>query len=192
MADYAWKNIEDVKAGEYVIGIENEPLLVRASVGLRLGPWQHMMEFPDKSLVFSSEHAFWIKGKDEKQWWGSNDIHHWLREERELGDYWLREEEELTSKLPDEMHVNFGILEPMPIILTGHEFYAHIDGWKQHDPITIRDRMYSDDYILRHLITEKSHTYIANGYVVSGNISDTNGEYDHTKTDWKGLVRKHG
>lgn len=177
MGDMTWKLIELIKPGEYVIGIEGKPIKVLATPRVPLGKYRAMWKFPDNSLVFSGEHPFWIQ-KYGKQWWGVVDIVQDMRENR--GETWIDEETRIL--------VNYGRVDPPMWPIIGGEKFAYLDGWRIQYPELDKSRIYPDDFTLYTLITEGSHTMIANGYVCSAFALDTNPkEYDHHKTDWRGL-----
>ncbi|HWR30766.1 MAG TPA: hypothetical protein VN631_13145 [Negativicutes bacterium] len=182
MSDYSSKNIESLTTADSVIGIEKSPLKVLAVYPLYLGSYQGLWKFPDDSLMFSSDHAFWVR-KNGEDWWGTHDIHHWLRGEELLDPY---------VDIQSGLKVNFGKLSKKPLILTGGEQFAHISGWVTQSPVMARDQLYQDNYIVWMVVTEGSHTMIANGYVVSALVSDTNGEYDFSAIKWDGLVIPSG
>ena len=178
MGDFSWKPIEEIKAGEYVMGMEGLPLKVQSEHKVVLGTTRVMWEFMDHSLKFSGEHPFWTK-QNGVEWWGVFDIHQHIRED-------------IAPPITGSSGFVYNVhhLSENPLILTGGEEFAHIKGWKVQDARILRDQLYPRDYPLYALVTEGSHTFIANGYVVSAFAHDTGPDgFNYETIDWKGLKK---
>lgn len=166
MADSTWKPIETITAGEYVQGINgiNPVLGTQRAV---LGPSRCIWTFRDKSIYFSGEHLFWVKKKD-KEFFGVADMtQHLLEKDVELCPQF----EGLTLK-QDVICID----RPVE--------YAVIDGWKTDRPIIARE--YGNDTQLYELVLGGTHTMIANGYVVGGNVHDD--DVDYSTIHWDGVT----
>jgi len=160
MADLTWKPIENIRIGEYVYGL-NEINQVIDLYRPRLGDRQ-LMELPG-NLVFSGEHLFWIKKPNGKQQFGTNDFNAYKREQRYSPIY-------------------IGLTKTEPYVITEPVEHAHLDGWK----VAYRKVLYNlhdSNLQLYHLIVDGSHTYIANGYVVGGEVRDD--DYDFSNIKWE-------
>lgn len=165
MADSTWKPIETITVGEYVQGINgiNPVLGTQRAV---LGPSRCIWTFRDKSIYFSGEHLFWVKKKD-KEFFGVADMtQHLLEKDVELCPQF----EGLTLK-QDVICID----RPVE--------YAVIDGWKTDRPVIARE--YGNNTPLYELVLGGTHTMIANGYVVGGNVHDDDFNYD--SVHWNGL-----
>ncbi|MDD2909276.1 MAG: Hint domain-containing protein [Candidatus Gracilibacteria bacterium] len=179
MADYSWKKIEDVKKGEFVIGMDNNPTLVLSEHKTYLGEYRTMFSFKDGSLNFSGEHPFWVR-RTKEEYWGVYDIHQHIREDN-IG----------TIVNEDGLEYNKHLLSKLPFILINNEEHAHIDGWKKQNAVILRDQIYHSDYEVYSLVTSGTHSFIANGYVVSGFAHDTGPDgCDYSKIKWNGLKNK--
>ena len=165
MADSTWKPIETITVGEYVHGINgiNPVLGTQRAV---LGPSRCIWTFRDKSIYFSGEHLFWVKKKD-KEFFGVADMtQHLLEKDVELCPQF----EGLTLK-QDVICID----RPVE--------YAVIDGWKTDRPVIARE--YGNNTPLYELVLGGTHTMIANGYVVGGNVHDD--DFDYDSVHWNGL-----
>ncbi len=165
MANGMWKSIETITAGEYVQGINgiNPVLGTQRAV---LGPSRCIWTFRDKSIYFSGEHLFWVKKKD-KEFFGVADMtQHLLEKDVELCPQF----EGLTLK-QDVICID----RPVE--------YAVIDGWKTDRPVIARE--YGNNTPLYELVLGGTHTMIANGYVVGGNVHDD--DFDYDSVHWNGL-----
>lgn len=171
MDDLSWKPIEEIRVGEKVIGLNNMINTVLHPYKAVLGNRRSMMTFPDKSVVWSSEHAFWIKdGEDE--YFGTHDYNQYLREKN------------MVIKMDGADFTYSGLIKRAPVVITKNMNYAYLDGWKNQ--IAIVDRSFSEDTPVYSLIVTGSHSYIANGYVVSGFAQDD--DFDYSQIHWNGLA----
>ena len=94
MADYSWKNIIDVKTGDFVISMHGLPERVLQLETTTLTRGRRMMEVKragtDKPLRFSDDHEMWIRDTDGIERWGTYNWNWWLYEDEDLdeaGDY---------------------------------------------------------------------------------------------------------
>lgn len=152
MADGSVKNIEDVKIGEKVVGlngINNVINLIRPLLGDR-----YLIELP--GLLTSAEHLFWIK-VDGKEQFGTNDYNQYIREKRISKTY-------------------VGLTKTEPYIITEAVDYKTLYGW-----INAYRKVLHNQHIpsmqLYQLETDGSHTYTANGYYVGGEVRDDDYDY---------------
>ena len=170
MEDFSEKNIEDVKVGERVMGIDGKAYNVTQLDITHLG-YRSLLKFADDSLSWSEEHPIWTRFKDGHEYWGVWGLGAYLREmeiphDENLPEYGLRKRPPELTYLPD--------LE-----------YAHVDGWKKQ--VVKIDRRGYDEMPLYDLVTDGPGTMICNGYVVSAFATDK--DFDFGKLSWKGLKR---
>jgi hypothetical protein len=129
-----------------------------------------MMTFADKSIVWSSEHAFWVK-TDNQEYFGTHDYNQYLREKN------------MVIKLEDGSEFIYsGLTKKKPIVIIDNVDYAHVTGWRNQTAII--DRSYEENTRVYSLVVDGSHSYIANGYVVSGFAHDD--DFDYSKVRWEG------
>lgn len=161
MADGSQKAIQTVTVGEKVWGATGVNTVVGTESPI-LGR-RRMLQMEGCALRWSEEHAIWTL-RDEAQWWGAHDAIEWERE-ASMGF--------------------FGGLNASPAIRQlspKGETYAHIDGWKTLNVVEIpadpRTRLY-------YLRTDRCHTVIVDGFVVSGGVNDA--DFDYRAMNWNGL-----
>lgn len=171
MADKSFKNIEDIKVGDKVIGIDGKVNTVLAPYSVRLGSKRSIISFEDDSLFLSAEHLMWVRGH-AGEYWGTNDFHQYLREK---GEY----------HIDGQVFKYDGLTRRQPYILSGDDEYAHVDGWKRQKTKVRRE--FGDDTMVYSMAVDGSHTYIVNGYVATGFVDDT--DYDYSKIQWRGLAK---
>ena len=110
---------------------------------------------------------FWVKKKD-KEFFGVADMtQHLLEKDVELCPQF----EGLTLK-QDVICID----RPVE--------YAVIDGWKTDRPVIARE--YGNNTPLYELVLGGTHTMIANGYVVGGNVHDD--DFDYSTIHWNGVT----
>lgn len=161
MADGSWRPIQTVRAGDKIWGATGINSVTEVVTPI-LGP-RKMLQMADGSLRWSEEHALWVS-RNGRQWWGAQNKLEWERE------------------------VSIGILggltnsEPILQLSRVAESYAHTDGWKTLDVVEIpadpRTRLY-------YLRTDRCHTVIVDGFVVSGGVNDA--DFDYRAMNWDGL-----
>ena len=71
MADYTWKNIEEVEIGEFVLSLDGKPNQVYDIEYPLLGN-RALLAFEDNSLITSADHALWGR-KDGEEWFVTRD-----------------------------------------------------------------------------------------------------------------------
>lgn len=162
MADGRRKAIQDVRVGDSVWGATGVNTVYEIVTPI-LGP-RKMLQMADGSLRWSEEHALWTM-RDGEQWWGAQNKLEWERE------------------------VSIGILgglnhsESIRQLSRESETYAHEDGWKTLDVVEVpadpRTRLY-------YLRTDRCHTVIIDGFVVSGGVNDA--DFDYKAMNWEGLA----
>lgn len=173
MADLSWKKIEDIVIGEQIIGLNNMINTVLQPYKAVVGNRRSMMTFQDKSIYWSSEHAFWIKHNGE-EYFGTHDYNQYMREKNDI--------------IPMDDGSEFiyaGLEKRHPIVITTDVEYAYMDGWKKRTAII--DRSFPQCTAVYSLIVDGSHSYIANGYVVSGFAHDS--DFDYGNVQWDGLAK---
>jgi hypothetical protein len=163
MADYTWKNIEEVEIGEFVLSLDGKPNQVYDIEYPLLGN-RALLAFEDNSLITSADHALWGR-KDGEEWFVTRDT-------VELAY------EALVGKGADleKPIFNNDALEPFE--------YAHIDGFKLRKSIQIDG---SPDLQLYQLRTDRSLTYIVNGYVVGSAPNDR--KFDYSQIKWNDISK---
>lgn len=165
LADGTWKPIETFTGGEWVQGADgiNEVLGVQRT---HLGRRRALYTFEDRSIYFSGEHLFWIRRKGE-EFFGCTDMtQHLMEKDVEL----FPQFEGLT-------------LTRNALVIDRLVDFAVMDGWKLDEPIIARE--YGSCTPLYELVLGGSHTMIANGYLVGGNVHDD--DFDYSIIHWNGL-----
>jgi hypothetical protein len=164
MADGSKKEIKDVQIGELVDGgfgcINRVTDLYRP----QLGNYRSLWTFPAKDLYFTAEHPFWIRQPDGVQNWGVHSFTEYLYEKRythvdEQGKYFGPQREP------------YAICEPVD--------HAHESGWRRQKALVARE--FGDKTELFQLIVDGSHSFVINGYVVSGRTRD---DYPYEQVKW--------
>jgi len=161
MEDGTEKNIEDVVVGDRVAGLSgiNEVIALKRPI---LGD-KPFMKLSDDSLFVVASHNFWVK-VDKEELFGNNDI----------AGYWI---EQITCE------DYFGLEKDEPVNIDCQEVeYATVDGWKLNKAEIIP---YDPTTVTYQLVCDGSHTFIANGYVVGGDIRDD--DFDYSNVKWEGL-----
>jgi hypothetical protein len=157
MDDGKWKKIQDVKAGDVAMGM-GKPVMINSVEKPRLGE-RRMMQFGDKSLAWSEEHAMWTRDNAGSQWWWSANADMW-RAEVSVG---------VMGGLKDNSTMRSG---------TNVSDWAHLDGWKANTVTTIPADATTPLYLPR----TGGSPIIVNGYVVGAGVDETGFEY--SKLDW--------
>ena len=80
-----------------------------------------------------------------------------------------------------------GLANSEPYVITESVQYAHRTGWLERRPIIAR-QFTNPNFPLYNLIVGGSHTFIANGYVVSGELRDDDYNYENIK--WEGINKR--
>ena len=172
MEDLSWKKIEDIHKGDKVIGLNNTVNTVLQPYKTVVGNRRSIMTFQDNSIFWSSEHAFWIKSEDQ-EYFGTHDYNQYLREKNDI------------IQMDDgSVFIYGGLTKKPPIVITTAVDYAHIEGWKKQ--LAIIDNSFPSDTEVYSLIVTGSHSYIANGYVVSGFAHDD--DFDYSNIKWEKLL----
>jgi hypothetical protein len=164
MADYTWKAIEKIVAGNYVLGIDLQPNLV-LELKEPLLENRFLVNFEDGNLITSAEHTIWSR-KDGVEWFSSRDT-------KELA------EEALVGTGADLLIPPFNndAWEPME--------YAHLSGFKKHKTILIEASPMTQLY---QVICDRSKTYIVNGYVV-GSVPDDR-TFNYGGIEWEKIIEE--
>lgn len=171
MADRTMKNIEAVRIGEQIIGIDGKAHNVIALYPTRLGE-RSLLKFTDNSLSWSEEHPLWVRHEDGSQYWGVWGAGAYLREMRIP-----------NPKLPPECR-DFGLKKRLPDTLFFNNVeYAHVDGWKWKEVMI--DRTATSDTVLYDLVTDGPGTMIVNGFVASAFATDKH--FDFEEVRWSGI-----
>lgn len=164
MTDGSYKSIEDIQAGDKIVGLTGINTVLEAPHFHILGPRRSVMKFATGSpLRFTSDHLFWIN-RDGWEFWGVHDFNFYLG--MKMRNY----------------HGFVGITKNDPIVIWDSPFYAHIEGWRRETAII--DRSYDSNTTVITLKIDGDHTMIADGYVIAGMLDDTDFEYS---VKWNGL-----
>jgi hypothetical protein len=176
MEDWTEKNIEDIKIGDRVIGIDGNAYNVIYVYETKLGDDRSILMFDDGSLSWSDEHPLWMKNKDNEEYFGVFNF-----------NSYKKEMEIVNPDLPKEFK-NFGLKKKLPNIIynTNYQLFANIDGWKHHKVVI--DRTKDSSTKLYDLCTDGMGTIIVNGYVASSFATDNN--FDFIRMKWHGLSNK--
>lgn len=172
MEDRTWKDIETIEEGERVVGIDGEINTVISPYHTTLKNDRSILTFSDKSLYWCCEHLLWTRNPVGEEYWGTHDYNQYLAEKH-------------PYTLANGQVIDYdGLTKKEPFILPKSSYdYAHIDGWKKQTVMV--DRTFGDETPVHSLALTGSHTFIVNGYVVAGFVSDH--DYDFSKIKWNGL-----
>jgi hypothetical protein len=171
MEDGTWKEIQEVKVGERVFGlngINTVEALWETTVGKRRTVWT----FPEKDIYFSGEHLFWIKNPSDIEGFGTHDYTQYLLEKRHH-----------FYKVDGKDVKYVGVSKGDPYIITEPVEYAHITGFVKNYALIVRE--FGEETELYNLVVDGSHTFIANGYVVGGEVRDD--DFDYSNKTWNGI-----
>ncbi|MDF2927886.1 MAG: hypothetical protein K0Q75_124 [Anaerospora sp.] len=159
MDDWTWKNIEDVQIGDKVIGIDGKSNIVTAFVQGYTTKMGKLDSIGLDDLYFTISHNFWVQYGDKLQVWGSNDkaLH-------------------LTSAHDAMVYDSYDI-KGMALP------YATIYGWNNTRVQEVGNVKPTKVFNFK---VSGSHSYIVNGYVVSGCACEYN-DFDWSVIDWRGL-----
>ena len=181
------KKIEDVCAGDIVIGANGQANEVYARTDTRLGATRTMYTFIDKSLYFTGEHSMWVK-YDGQEYFGIHDVSGYYREALATvnGQPLLEWEQENAYRKDGVVGkpISKGLSrEPLFVVFDAE--YGTDKGWKHNKAIIAKDKVYPDNTPVHTLIVGGNHTYFANGYLVSGFATDA--DYDYSQVEIKDL-----
>jgi len=159
MYNKEWKNIENVKIGEYLLSI-NGPTLVESLDNVKLGHRKMLTFEDDRSFKWSEEHLLWAKYI--KEWWWCFNTHTW-RKEVENG---------YVKGLKD----NFSLM-------TGDNgfSFAHINGWVNRKVVEDFSSDWNTETPLYLPITDGS-PIIVDGYLVTAGTDEK--RFDYNKINW--------
>jgi hypothetical protein len=163
MADGSLKPIEEVQVGEQVAGLDGINRVVDLYQPV-LGNYRSMYTFTTRDLFFTAEHPFWVRTSEGENW-GVHAYSEYLYEKR------------YTHVNPDGTY--FGPTRD-PYAMTEPTEHAHMRGWLTKKAVV--DRSFGDDTRLYQLITDGSHSFLANGYLVSGR---TRNDYPYESARWE-------
>jgi hypothetical protein len=162
MANRTWKAIEEIKAGDKVIGIDGNANTVLAPYSIKLGNQRSIVKFCDDSLFWSAEHLMWVKSPEGVEYWGTHDYNQYLREK---GVY------EIEGQVYDYK----GLTKKEPLIVTNGYRYGHLSGWLARQVVV--DRSFDESTLVYSMAVDGSHSYIVNGYFATGFVDDTDFDY---------------
>lgn len=160
MGDCSWRNIEEVKVGDMVMGVHGPVPVVDIDHPI-LGH-RRMMTFEDGSLAWSEEHMLWARERGGREWWWCANPHQW-RFEVSVGH---------LGGLKDNYSMFWG----------GGFEYAHVDGWIAQK--VKMDPSYTADTRLYLPVTTGS-PIIVNGYVVGARVNEFG--FDYNTIAWNGM-----
>ena len=164
-----WINIENIKEGDRVIGLDGKSNMVIKPYKTVLGN-RVMLSFEDNSLLWSSEHLLWGKYEFD-EYWVTSDYNQYAREKY------------INTYIDGVLYPYVGLTKRVPIIQLFQINYAHIDGWKLQTPKIRRE--YGPETEVYSMVVDGSHSYIVNGYVACGWVNDT--DFDYSNIKWNGL-----
>lgn len=165
MADGSTKNMEDIKPGDLMMTIGGEAVECLIMETPVLGN-RKMIEFEDKSFMWSDEHLFWTRKVDTKeQWWWSFNPETW-RGEVEAG-------------------VVVGLYDNDSLFTGENVEYATVDGWKSVKAQETAEEY--DFYTQLYLPKTDGRPIIVNGYLVTGGTNEWT--YDYTQINWTKLTQ---
>ena len=181
------KKIEDVCAGDTVIGANGQANEVYARTDTVLGATRTMYTFIDKSLYFTGEHSMWVK-YDGQEYFGIHDVSGYYREALATvnGQPLLEWEQENAYRKDGVVGkpISKGLSrEPLFVVFDAE--YGTDKGWKHNKAIIAKDKVYPNNTPVHTLIVGGNHTYFANGYLVSGFATDA--DYDYSQVEIKDL-----
>jgi hypothetical protein len=159
MADGTWKAIQNVQAGDTVMGM-GHPVTITEMDRPILGN-RKMMRFADNSLRWSEEHAMWTRDQSQSQWWWTANRKMWTREAN-MGA--------------------IGGLTDNESIRTGDQAieWAHISGWKANEAVVVESQPSFNTRL--YLPRTNGSPIIVNGYVVGAGVNQAG--YDYATLDW--------
>jgi len=164
MVDGTFKAIQNVEIGDKVIGLNGINTVIslkRPMLGNR--KFIQLEAVTNDDLFVIESHNFWIKTNKGIECFGNNNLNGYFIEKSSSLDY-------------------LGLTKTNPVDISNQEvLYATEGGWH------LRKAQFIDgtpDIETYQLVVDGSHTFIANGYVVGGDIRDD--DFDYTKVNWKG------
>jgi len=150
MGDGTFKKIEDVKVGDFVVGLNGTNRVIKL-VRMPIGSYVPLWKFSTNDLFFAAGHPFWItRGFAED--WGVWNLNEFLYEKK----YNNFDANGVYIEGPDE--------DPIPLFEP--TMHAHLEGWKLQRPELVRSA--GGDTIVNDIVVDGSGSYTANGYLVSG------------------------
>jgi hypothetical protein len=165
MSDYTLRPIEELTAGDKIIGKDGSVNTVRFKYESILGNKRSVFTFADKSLFWSGEHPLWIRTLDGEEYFGVYDYNQYARERNE----------ELIDPNTYEKIVHRGLTKKDPIVITSPVFFCTLEGWRLDDAFI--DKSFSADTKIYSLYTDGSHTMYVNGYLASAFATDIDYDY---------------
>ena len=165
MEDCTFKPIEEVVAGDKIIGKDGTINTVKFRYEALLGNKRSIFTFGDQSLFWSGEHPLWIKTLTGEEYFGVYDYNQYVREKNE----------ELTNPNTGEKIIHQGLTRKDPIVISTPVSFFTLAGWKLDDGFI--DRSFTADTKIYSLYTDGSHTMFVNGYLVSAFATDVDYDY---------------
>lgn len=162
MADWRWKEVEKVQAGDRVMG-PNGPVGVERLHVATVGNQRSLLSFKeDASHIWTSDHPHWAR-QDDKQWWWSGQP-----------DY-----------LRDAMAIGMitGVKDPSSI-LSGPAEFAHMNGFVNRTPVHYA----ADPDTKVYVPVVEGSPIIVNGYLTGGFMDEK--AFDYNKLDWNHFLNK--
>ena len=179
--------VEQVQAGDIVVGANGQLNEVYARTDTVLGKERTMFTFEDNSLYFTGEHSIWVRYKDE-EYFGIHDISGYYREKTATvnGQPILEWEQEKTYRENGIVGkpISKG-LSREPIFVLFDAEYGTDKGWKHNQAIIAKDKVYPNNTPIHTLIVGGNHTFFGNGYLLSGFATDE--DYDYNQVEIKDL-----
>ena len=157
MANGIERPIESLRAGDWLMGADGQPVQIHQIDNPRLGG-RRMMAMADSSLLWSEEHGLWTRDATNAEWWWSANPNQWRFE--------------VTQGA-------IGGLFDNNSMRTGEGFVvAHLTGWKELDVVEIDG--FGPETPL-YLPVTNGVPIIANGYVVGAGVNEYGYPYKEFK-----------
>lgn len=153
MGDGTQLPIEQIRAGDFVMGTSGAPVMIVATEHPLLAD-RRMLSFDDGSMLWSEEDSLWVRHEGHEWMWVENR------------EWWLgeRAEEKVTQS-----HVRDGYLHDMESILgcpAAEVEFASVDGFVRRR--IVEHPEFEPGTQLHFIVTEDGQGTIMNGYVTSG------------------------
>jgi hypothetical protein len=156
MGDGTWSNIETIKVGDMVMGVNGPTPVVDYHMPILGG--RRMLNFVGTDMFWSEEHAMWTK-RDDTQWWWSANPEKWKAEA----------EEGVIGGLFDNDSIRSGVENTK---------WANLIGWTSQEIVQVSAAQDTQLY----LPLTSGSPIIVNGYVVGAGVNQYG--FDYTTLDW--------
>lgn len=178
---FSLKSIETIKVGEIVLGANMSFNRVSFVERTNMSDKHDIVTFEDKSLSFTDHHIMWVR-KNAKEYWGVYAYKKYYERHCVVGEDGLTVAQREQKTEYDKNHIDKGIRKELkvPCMDIGKECeFGSVWGYVQHKVVV--DERYKPGTEVYNLIVDGSHSYYANGYLVSGKCDDS--DYDYSKVE---------